>query len=176
MPMRQFDLRRVISRPLSRRVLEGLLPLSLGLGVGTTLVGGAIAPPPAVAYLILETVELQRQPADTYSSFLTRAQAIAATTAQRQFEQDVLASEVSITVLGRNNGAMTAVLRLRVSRHDWQRYPDARYWVTYFSSARMLLGFPQSDPTPEPQAPPPNSAPPGETPEFPELPELPELP
>ncbi|MGB0564657.1 MAG: hypothetical protein ACPGVO_23080, partial [Spirulinaceae cyanobacterium] len=151
--------------------------LSLGLGI-SAITWGAIAPPPAAAYLIFQTVELQRLPADTYNSFMVRAQAIAATQAQRQFEQDLLASEVSITVLGVNNGAMTAVLRLRVNRHNWQRYPDARYWVMHFASARTLLGFPQGGPTPEQLPPPtdgePEASPPPNGEQFP--PELPGFP
>ncbi|NEO84244.1 MAG: hypothetical protein F6J87_08320 [Spirulina sp. SIO3F2] len=144
-----------------RQHSRGAIALYSSLIISTVGMGlGVIASPPAAAYLIIQNLELQGRAGDTYESFMTRAQTIAATAVQRNFEGDLLASEVSITVNGRNNSMMTAVLRLRVTRRDWQRYPDARYWITYFPSAEMLLGFPRGGTAPTPVEP--------ELPEFPE--------
>lgn len=139
-------------------IYSAMLLGATSIGIGVTL----SVPQPAAAYLTLQHVELQRRAGDTYESFLARGKAIASTAVQRQFESELLVSEVSITVLGKNNGSQAAVLRLRVKRSDWQRYPDSDAWTTVFTTAKQLLGFTEPNETSNPPTPPPD--PPPETP------------
>jgi hypothetical protein len=145
------------------------------LGISLMLGGGAIAllPTPAAANLVQQRFELQRRPDDTYLTFLRRAEAVASTAIQRHFERDLApqgqaqraSDEIMVMVLGKNNGTVVPLLRVRVTRQNWRLLPEAEPWTTYFPTAKILLGFPERSDTPGgedpemPPAPPPESQP-----------------
>lgn len=159
------------SSPMGQRVSRLLaVPLTLA-----TLMGGgslwllemAIAPPAAQAYTARVNLNLDRRANESYDTLLRRAEAAARAAAQRAFDNDILATEVSVIVAGQNSGLIVPILALEVSRADWRRRPDPQQWATYYSNADLLLGIsqpaiaapapaPAPVPVPTPTAPPVN--------------------
>jgi hypothetical protein len=125
--------------------IKKLLALPIHLGVGLGLTGGlwlaqaTIAPLVAQAYTARMTLMLEYRFDETYETLLHRAEAIARAAAQRSFDQDILVTEVAVSVLGESEGATLPILTLEVTRPQWRSRPDTRYWATYFRSARNLL-------------------------------------
>jgi hypothetical protein len=134
----------------------------LGLAGVSWLVASTVAPQAAIAYTARTSIPLVRQGDESFETFLRRAEAIARAATQRTFDSDILATNVSITILGQNSGAVLPVLVLNVSRPDWRKQPDPQRWARYFPNASILLGF---EPLPRPEEPP--------APEEPEPPEQP---
>ncbi|MBW4520266.1 MAG: hypothetical protein KME16_11275 [Scytolyngbya sp. HA4215-MV1] len=119
------------------------LPIHLCIGVGLTsgmwLAQATIAPLVAQAYTARMTLMLEYRFDETYETLLRRAEAIARAAAQRSFDQDILVTDVAVSVLGESEGATLPILTLEVTRPQWRSRPDTRYWATYFRSARTLL-------------------------------------
>lgn len=146
----------VTSRPGTSPTRSGLRSLPwqglalLGLASGSCLSLPILMPPPAQAYVARMEITLDRQPDESYDTLLRRAEAAARAAAQRGFDRDVLVSELSIIVMAQNRGLMAPVLALQVSRMQWRNRPDSTLWITYFRTARELLGFSSSPTSPPP--------------------------
>lgn len=136
----------------------------LGLASGSGLFLPILMPLPAHAYMARMEITLDRQPGESYDTLLRRAEAAARAAAQRGFDRDVLVSELSIIVMAQNQGLTAPILALQVSRMQWRHRPDSSLWITYFRTARELLGL-SSSPTAAPSVgaggppPPPTTAP-----------------
>jgi hypothetical protein len=137
-------------------------PKITALGLSLALITGGVwslqtllTPPQAQAYKSRVDVNLDRLRDETYQSFIRRAEIVARAAAQRSFDRDILASEVSIMVIGRHNGTETPVLLLEVSREKWRERPDARRWATYYRTAQTLLKLPSAGIANIPNAAPP---------------------
>ncbi|MCD8486738.1 MAG: hypothetical protein LRZ84_08350 [Desertifilum sp.] len=148
------------------------LAVVVGLSGGVWTLATAIAPQPAQAYTARASVTITRTGGESYQTLLQRAEAAARAAAQRTFDSDLLATDVSIIIVAQNNGASVPILTLEATRPQWSRRPDPRAWATYLPNAEVLLGFR----TPEPAAPaaqpaaPPSPQPgiiPGQTVPFP---------
>jgi len=113
--------------------------LMLLFSIGLWLATNAIAPQIAQAYTARLDLSLERQAGENYDTLLRRAEAAARAAAQRSFDQDILVTQVSITVSGQNEGAIAPVLSLDVSRPQWRGRPDPQRWATYYKTARSLL-------------------------------------
>jgi len=113
----------------------------LGLSGISWLTTAAIAPQTAQAYTAKVNVSLNRQLGESYESFLRRAEAVARAAAQRSFDGDILVTEVAVTIIGENNGAIAPLLSLEVSRQSWRSRPDPQRWARYFPNTESLLGF-----------------------------------
>lgn len=159
----------------------GLIAL-LGLASVSWLTTSIVAPQVAQAYTARVNVGLTRETGESFRSFLRRAEAIARAAAQRSFDRDILVTEVAVTVVGQNNGAIAPLLSLEVSRQSWRSSPDPQRWITYFPNTDTLLGFDRTQEEPEPQPggapqPTPTSAPGATpTPQAPGGPRVIELP
>ncbi|UZQ54641.1 hypothetical protein OOK60_00760 [Trichothermofontia sichuanensis B231] len=127
---------------------QGLVLLGLASGSGFWL--PILMPSPAQAYTARMAITLDRQPDESYDTLLRRAEAAARAAAQRGFDRDVLVSELSIIVMAQNRGLTAPILALQVSRTQWRNRPDAGFWITYFRTARELLGFSRRPTTPAP--------------------------
>ena len=116
------------------------LVVLLGLGGGwvTTEV---LAPQIAQADTKRVEISLERQPNETYQTMLSRAEAAAVIAVQQSFNQDILPTNVSVMIIGQNQGAIAPVLSMDVSREQWLSNPNVQRWVTYFTTTRSLLGF-----------------------------------
>ena len=132
---------QLIKSVAQKQLVSVSLVTVLGLGGVTWLTTTAIAPQKVQAYTARVDVSLNRQSDESYESFLRRAEAVARAAAQRSFDQDILVTNVAVTVLGQNDGAIAPVLLLEVSRQDWRSRPDAQRWATYFPATQSLLGF-----------------------------------
>jgi hypothetical protein len=120
-----------------RRVCAIALLLSAGLyGVG------AIAPQVVQAYVARVDLGVDRLPNEGYDSMVRRAELIARAAAQRTFDKDILTSEVSVIVVGRNAGAEAPILMLTVTREQWRSRPDTQRWATYYRNSAGLLRVP----------------------------------
>lgn len=159
----------------------GLMAL-LGLASVSWLTTAIVAPQVAQAYTARVNVGLTRETGESFRSFLRRAEAVARAAAQRSFDRDILVTEVAVTVVGQNNGAIAPLLSLEVSRQSWRRSPDPQRWITYFPNTDTLLGFDRTQEETEPQPggipqPTPTTAPGASpTPQSPGEPRVIELP
>ena len=101
----------------------------------------AIAPQVVRAYTARVDLKIDRMADESYQSILRRAEAVARAAAQRSFDQDILATDVSVIVTVESYGAIAPVLSLDVTRQQWRTRPDPQRWATYFKTARSLLLF-----------------------------------
>jgi hypothetical protein len=128
----------------------------LGFAGVSWLTTTAIAPQIAQAYTANVDVSLTRQTREPFQSFLRRAESVARAATQRSFDRDILVTDVAVTVIGQNDGAIVPLLSLRVSRQAWRNRPDPQRWTRYFPDTQMLLGIkdtPPEQPDVPPQAP-----------------------
>lgn len=125
---------------VAQKTETATLLMLLGLGGGWMAVE-AIAPQVAQADSQRVEISLDRQQNETYQDLVSRAETTASTTIQRSFNQDILMKKVSVMIMGQNHGAIAPVLFLAVNRDQWSSEPNVQRWVTYFRSARSLLGF-----------------------------------
>jgi len=131
----------------------------LGIAGGIWVSEGAIAPQVVQAYTTRVDVALDRLPNESYDALTRRADIVARAAAQRSFDRDILTSEVSVIIIGRNQGSETPILTLDVSRVQWSSRPDTRRWATYYKTSAALLGFEQLSPVPVTVAAPPTPVP-----------------
>lgn len=136
----------------SRMTTLGVL---LGFGGGFWLIDEAFAPQVAQADKVHVNLPVNRQPNESYETLVRRAKAVALATTQQKFHQDIQVTNVSVTIVGQNQGEIAPVLSLRVSRPQWRKQmtvcsndkylgsclPNSPRWVRYFTDARSLLGF-----------------------------------
>jgi hypothetical protein len=115
--------------------------LTFGCGVTAWGMEMVMAPSAAQAYTARLDVMLDRAPNEPYESIVRRAENVARAAIQRGFDQDLLANEVSVIVVGRNGGMASPVVSVWVTRSQWQTRPDAKRWATYYRGSKSLLGF-----------------------------------
>lgn len=126
----------------SRLNFRASLAFSL-FACGTAVWGidAMVAPIAVHAYTSRIEVIVDRAPNETYEGLVRRAELVARTAAQRGFDRDLLASEVSVIVIGRNGGMAAPVVTLWVTRSQWQSQPETRRWATYYRNSSALIGF-----------------------------------
>jgi hypothetical protein len=133
----------VNKRFAGRLGLVGLSLVSLlAVTGGVCLVQAVLTPQVAQAYKPRVDINLDRLTDESYQSLIRRAEIIARAAAQRSFDRDILAGEVSIMVMGRHNGTEAPLLLLQVSRDKWRERPDTRRWATYYRTTQALLKLP----------------------------------
>lgn len=124
------------------------------LGLGGGWISEVIAPQIAQADAKRVDVSLDHYSEETYQNLLSRAEALALSAVQQSFDQDTQMTDVSVMIMGQNQGAIAPVLFLEVSRTQWFSNPDVQSWVTYFTAARSLLGLEDvANITPQPTIP-----------------------
>lgn len=113
-------------------------------------------------------LSVQVQSGETYEALVKRAEIMAKAAVEKAFTTDRQQETVVISISGQNQGAIAPILRLQVSRAQWQNQPEPQRWATFYPSSKMLLGFnrpyaPISAPPPQaiptPQAIPPKQQP-----------------
>ncbi len=119
----------------------------MAAGGGFWFTTEAIAPQIAQAETERIEISLARQPKETYQELVNRAEAAALKAIQQSFAQDTQLTNVSIVIMGQNHGKIAPVLFLEVERSEWFSNPALQHWVTYFRSARSLLGLQDAAPT-----------------------------
>lgn len=125
---------------VAKKTEMATLVMLLGLG-GGWIATEALAPQVAQADSERIEISLDRQQNETYKALVSRAETAALRSIEQSFEQDRLMTKVSVIIMGQNHGAIAPVLFLAVERTEWFNEPNLQRWVTYFRSARSLLGF-----------------------------------
>ncbi|MDB9311511.1 hypothetical protein PN462_00245 [Spirulina sp. CS-785/01] len=100
-----------------------------------------VAPPSVSANTARQSIQLYRRGDESYKTLVQRAQIVARAAVQRQFDSDIVITRVQVNVMGKNNGIIAPILRLEVSRPQWQRQPDVNLWSTYYPISASFLGF-----------------------------------
>lgn len=128
-------------RAWKHSILSAGLAALLG-GTGLWLTEALIAPQASQAYTSRLDLFLARESGETYDTLLRRAEMAARAGAQRSFDQDLLITNVSVTVVAEGEGMTVPILALRVDRDDWRARPETYYWATYYRTAETLLSAP----------------------------------
>ena len=122
------------------------------------LLGGIVGPAslellasaPVQAYEARLSVTLDLEPNETFQTLMKRAEVVARAAVQRAFDTDILATDVSIFINGRSGGLEAPLLSVQISRFQWQSFPDARRWATYYPSTQGLLRLYPPEPVSQP--------------------------
>ncbi|MGC1310574.1 MAG: hypothetical protein WA885_25370 [Phormidesmis sp.] len=133
--------RRRRSRSWRGSILSASLAALLG-GTGIWITEALIAPQASQAYTSRLDLFLARESNETYETLLRRAEMAARAGAQRSFDQDLLITNVSVTVVVEGEGVTVPILSLRVDREQWRTRPETYYWATYYRTAEALLNSP----------------------------------
>lgn len=124
----------------TRRVVQKTwittLLVSLANASGLWFAQAVHIPQIAQAETLSYNITIDRQPNETYENLVERAEA-AARAAVANTARSRQASDVSITVIAHNRGAIAPVLNLKLSRTQNSPKGD----ITYFDQARSLLRF-----------------------------------
>ncbi len=124
-----------------RSILSAGLAALVG-GTGIWITEALIAPQASQAYTSRLDLFLARETGETYETLIRRAEMAARAGAQRSFDQDLLTTNVSVTVVAEGAGVTVPILTLRVDRDQWRARPETYYWATYYRTAEMLLSSP----------------------------------
>ncbi len=84
----------------------------------------------------IDDITIDRQPDETYDSLIQRAETAARTALLQGFNRSSQITDVSVIILGQNQGVIAPVLAIGLSRPQWRGGNDK---FTYFNSARSLL-------------------------------------
>jgi hypothetical protein len=138
-----------LPRPHDRRHASGW-GWVLG-GIAATLWGAGILPgfgetPVAQSFEAQLTVTVEHSRGDTYTSLVQRAESVGRAAVQRNFDNDILATDVLVFVNVRKGGLEAPILVVEASRSQWSGLPDVRRWATYFPGTRKLLGLDELPP------------------------------
>lgn len=125
-----------------RSILSAGLAALVG-GTGIWITEALIAPQASQAYTSRLDLFLARETGETYETLIRRAEMAARAGAQRSFDQDLLTTNVSVTVVAEGDGLTVPILTLRVDRDQWRARPETYYWATYYRTAEMLLSSPE---------------------------------
>ncbi|MCT7951237.1 hypothetical protein NG798_15665 [Ancylothrix sp. C2] len=104
-------------------------------------------------------LSVQAQNGETYENLVERAVQVAKTAVEKAFAADLQREMVLISISGQHQGTIAPLLRLQVSRTQWQTQSETRQWATFYPSSKMLLGFgsglpPTTPPAQQPMQPP----------------------
>ena len=84
----------------------------------------------------IDDITIDRQPDETYDSLIQRAETAARTALLQGFNRSSQITDVSVIILGQNQGVIAPVLAIGLSRPQWSGGSNK---FTYFNSARSLL-------------------------------------
>ena len=115
--------------------------LMIGTGIPLWAAGEVVTSPVAKAYTARVDLAIDTLIGENYNTILRRAEAVARAATQRNFDKDILITNVSVIVSVQHKGAIAPILELDVSRSLWRNNPDPQRWAKYFKAAKALLYF-----------------------------------
>ena len=124
-------------RRARKAILRGTATIAL-LGLSTGL-GTVLETSPVRAYEVQLSVTIDQEPEESFSTLVKRAEVVARAAVQRSFDADILATEAMVFVNAQRGGLEAPLLSVQISRFQWNQFPDARRWATYYPSTRTLL-------------------------------------
>nr|WP_063800880.1 hypothetical protein [Mastigocoleus testarum] len=113
----------------------------LAAGIPLWFVTEMLTPSLAKAYTARVDLAIDTLVGENYNTILRRAEAVARTAVQRNFDKDILVTDISVIVSVQHQGAIAPILELDVSRPRWRNNPDPQRWAKYFKAAKALLYF-----------------------------------
>ncbi|MDJ0552983.1 MAG: hypothetical protein QNJ68_00760 [Microcoleaceae cyanobacterium MO_207.B10] len=97
---------------------------------------------------------------NSYKVLVKQAEDLVKNIVNQEFKNNPQITEVTVTILGERQSQIVPVLRLTVSRSEWQNNPDIDEFTRYFADAKFLLKFDNnSTTTSDSQPKTPNSSP-----------------
>lgn len=78
---------------------------------------------------------------NSYKILVKQAENLAKNAVTQEFKNHPEITEISVSVLGERSSQIVPVLRLTVSRSEWQKNPDIDNFTRYFADAKLLLKF-----------------------------------
>ncbi len=115
--------------------------LILVTGIPLWTVAEVVTPSLAKAYTARVDLAIDALVEENYNTILRRAEAVARAAVQRNFDKDILITDVSVIVSVQHQGVIAPILELDVSRLRWRNNPDPQRWAKYFKTAKALLFF-----------------------------------
>ncbi|MBV9387964.1 MAG: hypothetical protein JOZ78_16195 [Chroococcidiopsidaceae cyanobacterium CP_BM_ER_R8_30] len=131
---------KLLLRTLGRTQMTTMVGL-LGLGGALWLTTETFSPQIAWAEAARVNLSLDRMPNETFESLVQRAKAAATTAVQTSFQQNNEITNVAVTVVAQNKGAIAPILSLQVNRQEWHSSSTLQPWTTYYPNAKALLQF-----------------------------------
>lgn len=143
-----------VSQQTIKKIQRTTLGILLGLGGGFWLTPQAVTQQTMTSTTRRVDLSVSRQPGETYESLTQRAKLVALATTKELFSQAPDLANISIIVLGENQGVILPLLSLQLNRAQWQSQkqsckhneppvnclPTSLGWSN-FTNARPLLGF-----------------------------------
>lgn len=151
--------------------LTALLSCTAITSIATTGINPSIVLAKPVEY----NIPISRQTQESYEQLMQRGENLAQSTINTRLKQNPSLDQIKVIIVGENEGAIAPLMSVQVSRQGWMNTPQVRYWATYFTDSRLLLGFDQAVATPtQPQ--PTAEKPPSPTPEGQQAPQPQQIP
>ncbi|MBE9061889.1 hypothetical protein IQ256_13030 [cf. Phormidesmis sp. LEGE 11477] len=125
-------------RSVGHSILSAGLAAVIG-GTGVWITEALIAPQASQAYTSRLDLFIAREAGEDYEALVRRAEMAARAGAQRSFDQDLLTTNVSVSVVVESQGITVPILALRVDREEWRSRPETYFWATYYRTAEALL-------------------------------------
>ncbi|MDJ0696609.1 hypothetical protein [Mastigocoleus sp. MO_188.B34] len=126
---------------LSNKIGIARILLGLVAGIPLWFTIEMLTPSLTKAYTARVDLGINTLVGENYNTILRRAEAVARAAVQRNFDRDILVTDVSVIISVQHQGAIAPILELDVSRPRWRNNPDPQRWAKYFKAAKALLYF-----------------------------------
>lgn len=93
----------------------------------------------ARAFTLYQDIGIARQREENFDALNIRGQAIARAYIQQSFDQDILVSEVILTIIAQNQGLISPIFKVTVTRDEWRNNPNPEFWLSSYSTSALLL-------------------------------------
>ncbi len=113
------------------------------LGSGSAILAVPQPRKPQVTHPITDRLNLYitHKVDETYPKMVQRAESLAKVAVDQTFTKNQSVTDVAVMVMAENQGFITPIMSLKVSRQAWKNHPAPQRWATYYSDAKRLLGF-----------------------------------
>ncbi|PAX51127.1 hypothetical protein [Brunnivagina elsteri] len=119
----------------SRQVVIGIVIACSGLGQIIN---------PAFASKTPSNITVVSNNGDNFANMVQRGESAAISTIRRSFSRNSRTNQISLIVLGDRNAQKVPMMRISVTRSQWQRKPRIKAWTKYYRDAGKILGFPNN--------------------------------
>jgi hypothetical protein len=93
------------------------------------------------AFTLYRDIAITRQRDESFDALNIRGQAISRAYVQQSFDQDILVSEVVLTVIAQNQGLIAPIFKVTVTRDEWRNNPNPEFWLSAYSTSSSLLNM-----------------------------------
>jgi hypothetical protein len=118
-----------------RQVIIGTVIACSGLGAIVNPVAAVKSP---------SNITVVSNDGDNFANLVQRGESAAIGTIRRSFSRNSRTNQISLVVLGDRNAQKVPMMRVSVTRSQWQRKPRIKAWTKYYRDAGKILGFPNN--------------------------------